>query len=174
MPRTRPTKIRISLSQLYRKLRSIHKKVSFHDTQVQLIQNVHQFASCAVGQIMLHSSVLCPSSAIAKNMVKSMVSVLFKGLCSLDLKPRMSRMCTTQLVYSCPWNILCRLFFHHVYLAERKPSTHQIWYFHCTLRTYMQNSSNCAQIHALCTGNKDFLTQKFDLSKMCTTQFGVR
>ena len=32
---------------------------------------------------------------------------------------------------------------------------------------------NCAQIHALCTGNKVFLTQKLELSRMCTTQSRV-
>ena len=33
--------------------------------------------------------------------------------------------------------------------------------------------ANCAQIHALCTGNKVLMTQKFDLSTMCTTQSHV-
>ena len=33
--RTSPTKIRISVRQLYPKLRSIHKKERFHDTEVQ-------------------------------------------------------------------------------------------------------------------------------------------
>ena len=47
--RTRPTMIHVSISQLYTKLRSIHKKGRFHDTPVQLVQNVHRFASCALG-----------------------------------------------------------------------------------------------------------------------------
>ena len=34
-------------------------------------------------------------------------------------------------------------------------------------------SSNCAQIHAICTRNKVLLTQKIDLSRMCTTQSRV-
>ena len=33
--RTRPTKIRISVSQLYQRLRSMHMKGRFHDTPVQ-------------------------------------------------------------------------------------------------------------------------------------------
>ena len=47
---------------------------------MQLVQNVHRFASCAIGQVMLHSS--------AKNMVKSTVSLLFVSLCTNDLEPR--------------------------------------------------------------------------------------
>ena len=41
--------IHVSISQLYTKLRSIHKKGRFHDTPEQLVQNVHRFASCALG-----------------------------------------------------------------------------------------------------------------------------
>ena len=33
--------------------------------------------------------------------------------------------------------------------------------------------SNCAQIHAICTKEKVFLTQKIDLSRICTTQSRV-
>ena len=68
---TRPTKMRISVSQLYPKLRSIHKKGRFHDTPVQLVQNVHRFDSCAIGQVMLHSSALCAFSTEAKTMAKN-------------------------------------------------------------------------------------------------------
>ena len=41
----------------------------------------------------------------------------------------------------------------------------------CTLDLKLRGDdkwSNCVQIHALCTGSKIFLTQKFELSKMCT------
>ena len=56
--RTRKTKIRISASQLYPKLRNMHKKGRFHDTPVQLVQNVHRFASSAIGRrvILLHTA----------------------------------------------------------------------------------------------------------------------
>ena len=54
--RTRPTKIRISVSQLYQKLRGMHMKGRFHDTPVQLVKNVHRYASCTIGQVMLQSS----------------------------------------------------------------------------------------------------------------------
>ena len=47
--RSRPTKIRISFNQLFPKLRIMHKKGRFHDTPVQLVQNVHRFISCAIG-----------------------------------------------------------------------------------------------------------------------------
>ena len=48
--RSCPTKIRISFSQLFPKLRIMHKKGLFHDTPVQLVQNVHRFTSCAIGR----------------------------------------------------------------------------------------------------------------------------
>ena len=50
--RTRPTKTRISLSHMYRKLGSIHKNGRFHDTPVQRVQNVHCFDSCSKGQVL--------------------------------------------------------------------------------------------------------------------------
>ena len=48
--RIRPTKIRISVSQLYPKLCILHKKGRFLDTPVQHVQNVHRFTSCAIGR----------------------------------------------------------------------------------------------------------------------------
>ena len=53
--RTRPTMIRISVSQLDRKLR-IMEEGRFHDTPVELLQNVHRFTSCAILQVMLNCS----------------------------------------------------------------------------------------------------------------------
>ena len=47
---TRPTKIRISVSQLYPKFRIMDKKGRFHDTPVQRVQNEHRFASGAIGK----------------------------------------------------------------------------------------------------------------------------
>ena len=84
----RPTKIRMFANQLYPKLRIMHKKRRFHDTPVQLVMNVHRFASCATGQVMLRSSALCPYSTKAKDMVKSTVSLLFASLCTKELEPR--------------------------------------------------------------------------------------
>ena len=69
--RTRPTKIRISVSQLYPKLRNIHMKRYFRDTPGQLVQNVHRFAWCALGRLMLDSSALCTYSTEAKTMLKN-------------------------------------------------------------------------------------------------------
>ena len=86
--RSRPTKICMSVSQLYSKLRIMHNKWRFHDTPVQLVQNVHRSASCAIGQLLLYYSGLCPYSTKAKNIVKSTVSVLFPSLCTKDLEPR--------------------------------------------------------------------------------------
>ena len=86
--RARPTKIRMSESQLYPKLRRIHKKWRLHDTPVQLIQNVHRFDSCAIGQIMLHSTALFPYSRKTRNMVKTKVSAVFASLCTKDLEQR--------------------------------------------------------------------------------------
>ena len=60
------------------------KKGRFLDTPVQLVQKMHRFTSCAIGQVMLHSSALCPYSTKAKDMVKSTVSVLFASLCTED------------------------------------------------------------------------------------------
>ena len=54
--RARPNKIRMSVSQLHPKLRSMQKKWRFLDKPVQLIQNVHRFASCCIGQDLLHTS----------------------------------------------------------------------------------------------------------------------
>ena len=54
----------------------------------QLVQNVHRSASCAIGQLLLYYSGLCPYSTKAKNIVKSTVSVLFPSLCTKDLEPR--------------------------------------------------------------------------------------
>ena len=104
--KTRPTKICMFANQLYPKLRIMHKKWHFHDTPVQLVQNVHRFSSCAIGHVMLHSSALCTHRTIelplvqvlqysnslwihvrkAKHTPKCTVSVLFKALCTLDLK----------------------------------------------------------------------------------------
>ena len=64
------------------------KKVRFHDAPVQLVQNVHRFASCDLGQVTLRSSALCTYSTKAKNMVKSMVSVLFASLCIKSIETR--------------------------------------------------------------------------------------
>ena len=86
--RTRPTKICMCVSQLYPKLRITHKKFCFHATPVQLVQNVHRFASCAIRQVILHSSTFCPWSTKAKDMLKSTVSALFASLCTKDLDPR--------------------------------------------------------------------------------------
>ena len=58
--RSRPTKICISVCQLYPKLRIMVKKGRFHHTLVQLVQTVHRSASCAIGHVLLHSSALCP------------------------------------------------------------------------------------------------------------------
>ena len=46
MCRTRPTKIRMSVSQLYPKLRNMHVSM----TPVQLVQNVHRFTLCGIGR----------------------------------------------------------------------------------------------------------------------------
>ena len=54
--RNRPTKIRICVSQKYPKLRIMDKIGRFHDTPLQLVQNVHRFASCARGQVILNWS----------------------------------------------------------------------------------------------------------------------
>ena len=51
---TSPSKICMCVSQLYPKLRIMHKKGHFHDPPVQLVQTLHRFASCAIGQVMLH------------------------------------------------------------------------------------------------------------------------
>ena len=85
--RTRPTKIRISVSKLYRKFRIMNKKGRLYDTPVQLVQNVHRFASCAIDcdVILLGRK--------AKNMVKSTVSVLFESLCTKDIQPRWTSPC---------------------------------------------------------------------------------
>ena len=45
-----PTKIGMSVSQLYPKLRIMLKKWHFHDTPVQLVQNVHRLPSCVIGR----------------------------------------------------------------------------------------------------------------------------
>ena len=71
---TRPTKIRNSVSQLFLKLSIMDKKGRLNETPVQLVQNVHRFASCARVQVTLHSS------------VKSTVSVLFASVCTKDLE----------------------------------------------------------------------------------------
>ena len=73
---------------MYPKLSIMDKKGCFHDVPVQLFQNLHRFASCAIGQVILHSSALCPYSTKAKNIAKSTVSELFASLCTKDLKPR--------------------------------------------------------------------------------------
>ena len=90
--------------------------------------NVQNVQCCASSTVVLQHS---PSVGIhirkAKQTPNSTVSVLFKALCTLHLKPRLPA----------KW-------------------------------------SNCAQIYALCTGNKDFLTQMFELSRVCTTQSEVR
>ena len=86
--RTRPAKIRMFVNQLYPKLLIMHKKWRFHDTPVKLVENVHRFSSCAIGQVMLHSSAIWPCSTKAKYMVKSMVSVLSPFLCTKDLQSR--------------------------------------------------------------------------------------
>ena len=83
--RTCPTKIRISESQLYPKY---PKEWRFRDTSMQFVQNVHRFASCAIGQVKLHSSAWRPCSTKTKNTVKSTISVLFASLCTKDLEPR--------------------------------------------------------------------------------------
>ena len=85
--RTRLTKIRISISQLYTRLCIIHKKGRFHDTPLELVQNVHRFASCAIGQVMLNSSSLCPYSTKAINMVKTRFRCYLR-LCTEDLEPK--------------------------------------------------------------------------------------
>ena len=65
MCRTRPTKIRMPVSQLYLKLRIMHKKGRFHDTPLQ-IKHVHRIASCAIDiHVKLH-----PWRTKAKNKVK--------------------------------------------------------------------------------------------------------
>ena len=90
MCRTRPTKFRISVSQMSPKLRIMDKKGRFHDTPVQLVLNVYRFTSCRIGQFMLHSA-LCPYSTKAKNMVKSTVSVLFASLCKKRPRTKLFR-----------------------------------------------------------------------------------
>ena len=52
---TRPTKIRISVSQSY----AICTRNDVSLTPVQLVKNKHRFLSGAIGQVMLHESALC-------------------------------------------------------------------------------------------------------------------
>ena len=77
--RTRATKIRISVSQLYPKLPIMDRKGRFHDTP------------CAPTRLVRyrprHVKLLGPCSKKAKNMVRSTVLVLFASLC----------MCVSQL-----------------------------------------------------------------------------
>ena len=54
--RTRPTKIRISVRELYPKLRIIKKNGRFHDTPLQLVQKKHRFDLYAIDQVMLSCS----------------------------------------------------------------------------------------------------------------------
>ena len=54
--RTRPTKIRISVSKVHSNLRIMDKKGRFYDTPKEIVQNMHRFASGSIGQIMLYSS----------------------------------------------------------------------------------------------------------------------
>ena len=75
--RISPTKICISVSQLYQKLFIMYKKGRFHDTPVELVHNVHRFASCSIGR---HVTLLSPYSTKAKTMMKSMVSGLYVSL----------------------------------------------------------------------------------------------
>ena len=63
----------------------------------------------------------------------------------------------------------------HTTKAKHTPKTTALVVFKALCTLYMKplwtaKWSNCAKIHALCTGNKALLTQKFDLSRMCTTQ----
>ena len=83
MCKTRPTKIRMPVSQLYTKLR---RRNDVSIKPVQLVQNVHRFASCAKGQVMLHSSALCKWGTNEKGMVTSIDLVLFASLCTMDLE----------------------------------------------------------------------------------------
>ena len=48
--RTRPTNSRISVSELYPKIRIRDKKGRFLETLVQLVQYVHLFTACAIGR----------------------------------------------------------------------------------------------------------------------------
>ena len=53
---SRSTKNPISVCQLYPKLRIMHKKLRFHNTPVQLVQNEQRFDSCVIFQDMLSST----------------------------------------------------------------------------------------------------------------------
>ena len=75
------TKTRISLSQQYSKLRIMYLKGLFHDTPVQLAQNVQRFPSWGKGPLGL-------CSTKAENMVQSTVSMFFASLYTKDLERR--------------------------------------------------------------------------------------
>ena len=122
--RTRPTKIRISLCQLYRNLSSIHMYERFRDTTVTLVQKVHRFDSCAIGQVMLHSSALCPYSTKAKTMVKSTVSVLFASLCAKDREPR----------FDAPWsNTKSRIIHKQRTFHDQRPECALLFLKNCSV-----------------------------------------
>ena len=102
-----------------KKLRTMDRKGRFNDTPVPLVQNVHRFASCPIGQVMLHSSALCPYSMKAKD-VKSTVSVLFASLCIKDLELR----------WAAPWSN-CK-------------QCHALWTNNKVSMTNVQNVNCCA------------------------------
>ena len=79
--KTYPTKISISTSQLYPKLSIMDKKGCFLDTLVQLVQNVHRFASCAIGR-------RYTPRPYAHTAEKRTISLLFASICTKDLEPR--------------------------------------------------------------------------------------
>ena len=130
------------------------KKGRFHETPVQLVQNVHRLDSCPIGQVVLHSSAFCPYSTKAKNMVKSMVSVIFASLCTKDLELRWAspwsnfkhypqitkfllstlRMCIAvpRALYCCLKSNLCHTLLPYEY-SSGKQNTRNIAWFRCYL-----------------------------------------
>ena len=83
--RTRPTNSRISVSELYPKIRFRDKMGRFLETLVQLVQYVHLFTACAIGRHVKLLGLLAFSRE-AKNMVKNTVSVLFESQCTKDME----------------------------------------------------------------------------------------
>ena len=161
--RTRKRKLVMCVSKLYPKLRIMHKKLSFHDTTLQLVQNVHQFESSAIGRIMLHCSALWLVCRTRPTKIRISVRQLYRKLRNVQEKgpfldnsanfPEYAPFCFMRhvMLHSSSW---CP----YSTKAKNMVKSTASLYTKDLEQTWAAPRSNCWQGHALFTDNEISIT----------------